>query len=123
MEENALVETCRVKDRSLSGEWPLHAVDLSSQSAWRGTIRALRFDPASRVTSDRIAIRGIAITDSEKSPLDDGPGETAFKRGDVNAGDSLDIGVAIFALDFLVAEGSLSSCLGAGDSMAARAQV
>ena len=74
-----------------------YAIDLSSRSGWRGTIRNLRFDPASGVTSGRIAIGGIAITDSLECPFD----SPTLVPGDCNADGVLDISDGACALGVL----------------------
>lgn len=54
-------------------------VDLSAEPGWKGTITALRLDPANNVTSGTIEIDGIAITDSPVSPFAQNASVTAWQ--------------------------------------------
>lgn len=51
------------------GQMRDYVVDMAGHPRWVGTIRRLRFDPASGVQSGDIAIEGIAITNSADSPF------------------------------------------------------
>lgn len=45
-----------------------YVIDLSATPGWRGTVRQLRFDPASGVTAGSVEVDGLALSNSPQAP-------------------------------------------------------